>query len=227
MVVGNFPFDTEGDLIKAKLRDVTSAGSGLGATWDGEGVEDIVARDFAPVGKIVFTKSNYMWKFLKASKGKQFSFRDASLFHPIGKTESERLTAKRTSRALKLIKDHLVSIGKLQAGPGRGHLKRALLGDWDMVIVRVKALTGNFVRVLEIPPRKEIFVVARTATRGRDCLGEAAREGEQAPGHRLAEDPEQGCLYLEMGNGRLKSRWLQMEDQSGWQDLGKKPCIRG
>lgn len=168
--MGGFPFDTEKHEVLKTLQTITSPGSGTGSRWNGLGVKDPQPPcEFGMTGKILFNTSDDMWRFLKDHKGMKLNYGQATLFHGIDKYEDDREVSRKTSRALKLCKQYLVEKGMLEAEASKEGVKKVLMGDWDMGIVRTRTPSGDIVRVFEKPRDSDLYrVAAGAATLGWD-----------------------------------------------------------
>ena len=124
--VGGFGKNALKAEVEAKLTEITA---GV------EGVSKIrVFGKLSESGKIDFVTSDDMWNFLKANKGIKFQFDGKDLFHKIDQTKEEVDLAKRTSKAVTLLKRFLTE----SMTKSEGEAKQLIQGDWDRGVVFYK-----------------------------------------------------------------------------------------
>ncbi len=127
---------------------------------------------FASVGKIKFASSEAMWRFLRAHKGYRYSLAvdavDRPLWHGIDKTDEERQTSKRTSRAVQALKGDLVTKGIFTSDAAQDTINKHITADYDTGLVRYKLLENGQVksihRIYELNKRTGLFEVGSWAT---------------------------------------------------------------
>ena len=151
IVFGGFARDTLKDVIEQKLRSAT--------TDVKDQVEDLFCPGkFGSVGIIVFKTSKSMWDFLKGNKGKRFKHGELELWHTIEKTKQERDIAKRVSKAVRLLREHLETSG----GKSEAEAKEVIDADWVKGLVFAK-VQNKVVRVYEKKTGEDVLHVAPVA----------------------------------------------------------------
>jgi hypothetical protein len=119
------------------------------------------------IGKVEFRNPDLMWGFIKANKGTKLKGANAQeLWFTVEKSDDERLTAKRTGKALQLVREGTV------LNEGKTEEEAKLLSDADWVRGVVWAtVDGTSIRIFEKPRTKtdfEVTVEARASPIGLD-----------------------------------------------------------
>ena len=146
--MGGFERDTLKEVIEKVLRAATSDMK--------DHVEDFFCPGkFGSFGIIVFKTNKGMWDFLKGNKGKRFKHGDLELWHSIEKTQQERDIAKRVSKAVNLVREHLQNV----VGKSESESKQMIDADWVRGLVFSK-VQAKVVRLYEKNSGEDLLHVA-------------------------------------------------------------------
>ena len=146
--VGGWPEGGERADIEATLKDLTKeCKDSVAEVW--------ATKRVGGSGKIKFLTNDDMWAFLKAHKGVRFNYNGKPLFHSIDKTSSELDLSGKVAKAVRAIKEHLVSNGvKME------DTKQWIEADYNIGRVYVRSvLRGPLKLVFDKPCGEKLFVV--------------------------------------------------------------------
>ena len=131
IVVGGFNGKAERPDVEQFLKEVV--------VKDFEGAKVAVYGRLPNVGKLHFPSSDDMWDFLTANKGQKFEFKGNRLWHNINKTNDEQDLSKRTSKALRSLRQHLCE----KVGKSEEIARSMVQGDSDRGLVYYRPEGGD------------------------------------------------------------------------------------
>ena len=103
-----------------------------------------------------------MWEFIKDNKDNTFEYQEKKLWYSIDQTKEERAVSKRVSKAVNMLREHMISKHSFDQEQAR----RAIDGDWAKGLVYYKAAEGtcNITRLFDRRPESLLLHVTESAT---------------------------------------------------------------
>eukprot|EP00929_Paragymnodinium_shiwhaense_P076239 TRINITY_DN39165_c0_g1_i1.p1 TRINITY_DN39165_c0_g1~~TRINITY_DN39165_c0_g1_i1.p1 ORF type:complete len:320 (+),score=51.86 TRINITY_DN39165_c0_g1_i1:22-981(+) len=149
IIMGGWPRDTGKTEIENDMKEILQGTAGI--------TDYFCPGRRGSIEKINFNTSGDMWAFAKKSRGKKFTAGENTILLSMEKDETERLTAKRVTRGVALLR------GSLQNKVAQHELDSYAEADWTRGIVWYKPQGAPVIRIFEKKKGETAFSVAETA----------------------------------------------------------------
>ena len=102
-----------------------------------------------------------MWKFLKDHRGQKFSHNGKTLWHNINRTREETVLAKKVSKAVNLLRQHVIS----EMNVPEADSKKWIDGDWEKGVVFLRQNgSGRAIRLFDKARGEDVLHVSPEAS---------------------------------------------------------------